>query len=219
LQALTPISAAGQANIVQSWRDKLEGLQSVDDLVASVVNALRANGVLDDTVIFFTSDNGFLFGEHRIPGGKTRVYQESSRVPLIVRGGPFKGGVERAGVVGNIDIAPTIAALAGVAPGRTPDGISLVAYAAQRNYRANRALLIENNPLGAAPFDAIRTKKWVYSSLLSGEEELYNLKKDPLQLTSLHAQRSQAARKARLATALSQLETCAGASCDRDFRG
>jgi arylsulfatase A-like enzyme len=184
-----------------------------------VVNALRAKGVLNDTVIFFTSDNGFHFGEHRIPGGKTRVYQESSRVPLIVRGRAFTGGVTRPQVVGNIDLAPTIAALAGVTPGHTPDGISLVPYAAKKSYRANRALLVENNPLGAAPFDAIRTKKWLYSSLLSGEEELYNVKKDPLQLTSLHAQRSHAARKARLAAALSQLETCAGASCNRDFKG
>jgi arylsulfatase A-like enzyme len=219
VQALPSLSAASQASIAQSWRDKLEGLQSVDDLVASVVNALSAKGVLNNTVIFFTSDNGFLFGEHRIPGGKTRVYQESSRVPLLVRGGPFTGGAVRSQVVGNIDLAPTMAALAGVQPGLTPDGISLVPYAAKRNYRKNRAVLIENNPLGANPFDAIRTKKWVYSSLASGEEELYNINKDPLQLTSLHAKRSQAARKVRLATALAQLENCHGSSCNVDFRG
>jgi N-acetylglucosamine-6-sulfatase len=204
---------------VQSWRDKLEGLQSVDDLVSSIVNALRTKGVLNDTVILFTSDNGFLFGEHRIPGGKTRIYEESSRVPLLVKGGPFTGGVARSQVVGNIDLAPTIAALAGVTPGITPDGISLVPYAAKKNYRANRAVLIENNPLGNAPFDAVRTKKWVYSSLASGEEELYNITKDPLQLTSLHAKRSHAARKARLAVTLAQLENCAGSSCNRDFKG
>jgi arylsulfatase A-like enzyme len=213
------LTAASQAGIAQSWRDKLEGLQSVDDLVASVVNTLRVEGVLNDTVIFFTSDNGFHFGEHRIPGGKTRVYQESSRVPLLVRGGPFTGGVERKQVVGNIDLAPTIAALAGVRPGLTPDGISLAPYAAKRNYRAKRALLLENNPLGANSFDAIRTKKWVYSQLATGEEELYNIRRDPLQLTSKHAARSHAARKARLAATLSRLRNCTGPSCNLDFRG
>jgi arylsulfatase A-like enzyme len=219
VQAQAPLTAASQATIAQSWRDKLEGLQSVDDLVASVVDTLRAEGVLDDTVIFFTSDNGFHFGEHRIPAGKTRVYEESSRVPLVVRGGPFTGGRVRSQVVGNIDLAPTIAALAGVTPGLTPDGVSLVPYAAKAGYGAQRALLIENNPLGANPFDAVRTKKWVYSSLATGEEELYNIVKDPLQLTSLHAKPSQAARKARLAAVLSQLETCAGPSCQRTFKG
>jgi arylsulfatase A-like enzyme len=213
------LSAAGQAGIAQSWRDKLEGLQSVDDLVASIVNALRDKGVLHNTVIFFTSDNGFQFGEHRIPGGKSRVYEESTRVPLLVRGGPFTGGTVRTQVVGNIDLAPTIAALAGATPGLTQDGISLVPYAAKRNYRANRALLLENNPLNANAFDAIRTKRWVYSSLTTGEEELYKLAKDPLELTSIHARPSQAARKARLAVALAQLENCAGPSCNVDFRG
>jgi N-acetylglucosamine-6-sulfatase len=219
VQNQVPLTAEGQADIVQSWKDKLEGLQSVDDLVASVVNALRVEGALDDTVIFFTSDNGFQFGEHRIPGGKTRVYEESSRVPLLVRGGPFTGGATRSQVVGNIDLARTIADLTGVTPGLTPDGISLVPYAAKRNYRTQRALLLENNPLGANAFDAIRTKKWVYSSLATGEEELYNVVKDPLQLTSLHAKRSQAARKARLAAVLAELETCAGPSCNRNFKG
>jgi arylsulfatase A-like enzyme len=213
------LTAAGQAGIAQSWRDKLEGLQSVDDLVASVVNTLRVEGVLDDTVIFFTSDNGFHFGEHRIPGGKSRVYEESTRVPLLVRGGPFTGGVVRPQVTGNIDLAPTIAGLAGVAPGRTPDGISLVPYAAKKGYRAKRALLLENNPLSANAFDAVRTRKWVYSQLATGEDELYNIRKDPLQLTSVHASRSHAARKARLAATLARLKTCAGASCNLDFRG
>jgi arylsulfatase A-like enzyme len=213
------LTAASQAGIAQSWRDKLEGLQSVDDLVASVVNTLRVEGVLDDTVIFFTSDNGFHFGEHRIPGGKSRVYEESTRVPLLVRGGPFTGGVVRPQVTGNVDLAPTIAGLAGVAPGRTPDGISLVPYAAKKSYRAKRALLLENNPLSANAFDAIRTRKWVYSQLATGEDELYNIRKDPLQLTSVHASRSHAARKARLAATLARLKTCAGASCNLDFRG
>jgi arylsulfatase A-like enzyme len=219
VQAQPLLSATSQATIAQSWRDKLEGLQSVDDLVASVVNALRVEGVLNDTVIFFTSDNGFQFGEHRIPGGKNRVYEESTRVPLLVRGGPFTGGATRSQVVANIDLAPTIAALAGVTPGLTTDGISLVPYAAKRNFRKNRALLLENSPTNANAFDAIRTRRWVYSQLATGEEELYQLTKDPLQLNSQHTRRGYASRKARLATTLGRLETCAGSSCNVDFRG
>lgn len=219
VQNQAPLTPASQVNIAQSWRDKLEGLQSVDDLVESVVNALSAEGVLNNTVILFTADNGFFFGEHRIPGGKNRVYEEATRVPLIVAGGPFTGGVARSQVVGNIDLAPTIAALAGVTPGLTPDGISLVPYASKRNYRAHRALLLENSPTNANAFDAVRTQRWVYSTLATGEEELYNLAKDPLQLTSLHAAPMQAARKARLAASLAQLANCSGPACDVDFAG
>jgi arylsulfatase A-like enzyme len=211
------LTASAQAGIVQSWRDKLEGLQSVDDLVESVVNALSAKGVLNNTVIMFTSDNGFFFGEHRIKSGKNRVYEEATRVPLIVRGGAFAGGAVRSQVVGNIDIAPTIAALAGVTPGLTTDGISLVPYATRATYRTNRVLLLENAPTNANAFDAIRTKKWVYSSLNTGEEELYNIVNDPLQLTSKHAAPAQAGRKAQLAALLAQLETCSGAACDLNY--
>jgi arylsulfatase A-like enzyme len=219
VQAQPLLSATSQAGIAQSWRDKLEGLQSVDDLVASVVSALRVEGVLNDTVIFFTSDNGFHFGDHRIPGGKNRVYEESTLVPLLVRGGPFTGGATRSQVVGNIDLAPTIASLAGVTPGLTTDGISLVPYAAKRNFRKDRALLLENSPTNANSFDAIRTRRWVYALLATGEQELYKLTKDPLQLTSQHGRRGYATRKARLATALARLATCAGPSCNVDFRG
>lgn len=219
MRNLALLSAASQANIAQSWRDKLEGLQSVDDLVESIVASLTAKGVINNTVILFTSDNGFFFGEHRIASGKNRVYEEATRVPLIIRGGAFAGGAVRPQVVGNIDLAPTIAALAGVTPGLTPDGISLVPYGTKPNYRPNRVLLLENSPTNANSFNAIWTKKWVYSSLSTGEEELYNIVNDPLQLTSKHAAAGQAANKAALAAALAQLASCSGAGCDMNFSG
>jgi arylsulfatase A-like enzyme len=180
---------------------------------------LTAKGVLDDTIIMFTSDNGFFFGEHRIPGGKNRVYEEATRVPLVISGGAFTGGKTRSQVVANIDLAPTIAALAGVTPGLTPDGISLVPYATSGKYRQKRAILLEVSPTNANTFNAIRTTKWVYSALGSGEEELYNVKTDPLQLKSKHAQASLANKKAKLAASLDVLDDCAGPVCDIDFRG
>jgi N-acetylglucosamine-6-sulfatase len=208
-----------QANIVQSWRDKLECIRAIDDLVESVVNALSAQGVLDNTIIMFSSDNGFFFGEHRIQAGKNRVYEEATRVPLVINGGTFTGGKTRKQVVANIDLAPTIAALAGVTPGLTQDGISLVPYATSSKYRDERAILLENAPSNANTFNAIRTKKWVYSKLGSSEEELYDIGKDPLQLTSKHAQKSLQKTKAKLAAALDVLDDCAGAVCNLDFNG
>lgn len=216
---LPRLTAAEEASIQQSWRDKLEGLQSVDDLVERVVGALDATGELDDTVIIFTSDNGFFFGEHRVETGKQKVYEEATRVPLIIRGGAFAGGVTRSQVVANIDLAPTIAAVAGVQPGLTVDGISLVPYATSSTYKANRAVLLEVAPSNPAAFDAIRTKRWVYSRLASGEEELYNILTDPLQLKSKHAAATQQAKKAALAALLDQLDDCAGSTCQVVYSG
>ena len=213
------LTATQQASIAQSWRDKLEGLQSVDDLVESVVNALSAQGVLDNTIIVFTSDNGFFFGEHRIPGGKNRVYEEATRVPLVIKGGIFKGAKIRKQVVANIDLAPTIASVTGITPGLTPDGISLVPYATSGTYRNTRAVLLENSPDNPNTFNAVRTSKWVYSALGSGEEELYNIRRDPLQLKSKHAAATLAATKAALAVTLDTLDDCAGSVCDVNFVG
>jgi arylsulfatase A-like enzyme len=207
VRALPRLTTAVQAEVAQSWRDKLEGLQSVDDLVERVIEALSAEGVLNNTVIIFTSDNGFFFGEHRIPIGKEHVYEEATHVPLIIRGNVFTGGTVRTQVVANIDLAPTIAQLAGVAPGLVQDGISLVPYGSSPTF------LLENDPDAAYAFNAIRTKRWVYSRLATGEDELYNIINDPLQLTSRHAASGQAARKAVLASHLDQLEECAGATC------
>ncbi len=219
IKNLPLMTQADQDTIIQSWRDKLEGLQSVDDLVGDVVAALDAQGELDNTIIMFTSDNGFFFGEHRVQTGKMKVYEEATRVPLIVRGGAFVGGVTRPQVVANIDLAPTIAALAGVTPGLTSDGISLVPYAASSSYKANRAVLLEITPTNAATFNAIRTKRWTYSVLATGEEEMYNVITDPLQLKSKHLVAAQQTKKAALAAALDTLDDCAGATCQLNFSG
>ena len=219
IKNLPLLTQVQQDTIVQSWRDKLEGLQSVDDLVESVVNELDVQGELDDTIIMFTSDNGFFFGEHRVQSGKMKVYQEAARVPLIIRGGAFVGGVTRPQVVANIDLAPTIAALASVTPGLEPDGISLVPYAASSTYKANRAVLLEITPTNAATFNAIRTKRWTYSLLATGEEEMYNILTDSLQLKSKHLVATQQTKKAALAAALGLLDDCAGATCQVNFSG
>ena len=65
---------------------RLESLLAVDDAVAAIVGELARSGVLAETLIIFTSDNGFLHGEHRIPAGKIYLYRPSSRVPLVMRG-------------------------------------------------------------------------------------------------------------------------------------
>ena len=85
---ITPARAEEMRTLFQA---RLEALQSVDDLVEDVYDALESTNQLDNTLIIFASDNGWMFGNHRLEG-KVRVYEESSRVPLAVRGGAFAGG-------------------------------------------------------------------------------------------------------------------------------
>lgn len=111
-------------------------LRAVDRNVASVLRALRLSGELSRTMVIFTSDNGYAFGEHRFPNGKGLAYDDQLRVPLVIR--PPRGfpalasrGDENPSVVANVDLAPTILDLAGAEPCikggcRRLDGRSLV---------------------------------------------------------------------------------------------
>lgn len=95
------------------YRQRLRALQAVDELVEKLVDQLDEAGILDDTYIIYSSDNGFHIGQHRLPPGKECGYDEDIRVPLIVRGpGVPKGKVEDA-VTTHIDLAPTILRLVG----------------------------------------------------------------------------------------------------------
>ncbi len=72
--------------MTRRYRCTLESLQSVDEGAGEVLDALDRIGELENTVVVFTSDNGFFYGEHRITGGKLRHYEEATRVPLLIRG-------------------------------------------------------------------------------------------------------------------------------------
>ena len=105
---------------------RMRSLLAVDDLVATVMDALSASGALEDTYVFFTSDNGFHLGEHRIGYGKRTPYEEAIRVPLLVRGPGVPAGRVVEELALNVDLAPTFAELAGVAAPDFVDGRSLV---------------------------------------------------------------------------------------------
>lgn len=107
------------------YRQRLRALQGVDELIDHVVARLDAAGILDDTYIIYTSDNGFHIGQHRLPPGKECGFEEDIRVPLFVRGpGIPKGHVEKA-VTAHVDLAPTILHLAGVEQRADFDGIPI----------------------------------------------------------------------------------------------
>ena len=98
-----------------SIRQRAEMMCSVDDSTAALLAALTASGDLDDTVVVFTSDNGFFFGEHGLSIERRLPYEESIRMPLLVRYPALakRGGVARE-LASSIDIAPTLLDLAGL---------------------------------------------------------------------------------------------------------
>src|SRR5215217_1404299 len=124
INAARPISEDEASNIDSRYRKRLNSMLAVDEMVGSLVEELEAAGELDNTYIFFTSDNGFHQGEHRIRGGKDQPYEESARVPFFVRGPGVAAGAKAENLALNTDLAPTFADLAGV---KFPaDGRSLV---------------------------------------------------------------------------------------------
>jgi N-acetylglucosamine-6-sulfatase len=194
-------------------RDRLATLLSVDDLVARVVNQLSRAGELNNTVLIFTSDNGYLLGEHRFLLTKNKVYEEANRVPLLIRGPCFSKGAIANQLVSNIDLAPTIVDLANATPGLPMDGQSLVPIGLNPTRVTSRTLLLES-----LDFKAVRNQSFLYAEHKTGEQELYDMRQghanyDPFQLTSRHASPPYAQVKSQLATKLIRLRTCAGANC------
>jgi arylsulfatase A-like enzyme len=126
------------------WQKQLESLRSLDDGVKQIVDTLGSLHRLRNTYIFFTSDNGFFFGEHRLIGGKFLAYEPATHLPLLVRGPGIKPNTATGELAANIDIAPTILELAGVEPDKSVDGRSLVPFWQDPDLRSRRPILFES---------------------------------------------------------------------------
>ena len=121
-------------------------------------------------------------------------------------------GVHRSQLTMNVDDAETILAAANVKAGRTEDGISLLPFWRDQGKEIGRDVLLDNTP-GAGHFDGIRTLHYKYAEYTNGDRELYDLRRDPGELQSEHANPAYAALKAALASRLHALVSCSGASC------
>jgi arylsulfatase A-like enzyme len=134
-------------NLDRQYRLRVLSMQAVDEMIADLIGTLEQTGQLARTYIIFTSDNGFHLGQHRLPGGKTTAYEEDIHVPLLVRGPGVPKGRSMSALVANVDLAPTIAELAGVKPPPFVDGRSIVPLLhgkTQNDWRT--AVLIESYP-------------------------------------------------------------------------
>ena len=204
------------AGIEENWRQENEALMSVDEGVAQIVEALRRDGELDNTLIVFLSDNGFMHGEHRALAEKVLPYEESIRIPLVMRGPGVPRGRVDDRLVANVDVPSTILDATDVAPGRIQDGRSLLELLADPGAEWGRDILIENGR-GAnfvPAYRGIRNYRFLYvEHRTTGELELYDLAKDPYELQSVDGHEQYAWVQHDLHMRLRGLVNCVGVDC------
>jgi len=196
------------------FRDRAESMLSVDDLIGSIYQSVAEKNLIDKTVFIFTSDNGYMFGEHR-QMGKIIPYEESIRVPLIIR----VPGLEKQTInnlVTNNDLAPTITDLAGIDPDIPFDGFSLLPILKNSKNNLRERFLIEIPHQGGF-INAIRTNELLYLEYDGKHNytEFYDLKKDPYQLNNDYNCSSTICLQqiATLQKTLSELKHCGEGTC------
>jgi len=225
----------------KTYRNRILSLQAVDEMLATVIHALEASGEMENTYIIYASDNGFHIGQHRLGAGKTTFYEEDIVVPFIVRGPDIAASAHIRGALGgNIDIAPTLAELAGVQPPSFVEGRSLAPILRgepiPQDWRTGFLLEIYNgddpnvDSVMNLPFlfsssawiqplaqkqrtlFGIRAEKYMYAEYSDGFRELYDLSADPYELQNLAAAADPAVLE-ELSNWLADFKTCGGASC------
>ncbi len=211
----------------EHYRGRMGSLLAVDDLVADVKGELRRQGVARNTVFVFTSDNGWILGEHRLhdpitqtgeaSGVKFVPYEGSARVPLIIAGPGFPEGRTVRAPTSNADLASTILDIAGASDEATlpQDGRSLLPVAKRPKDFQDRAVLIEtfDNPRAIPPYASVRTRRYRYDVDVTGRANMFDLKRDPWELQSVHDDPRYAAIAAILSAEVQRLKSCSGVDC------
>lgn len=176
----------------ESVRNYYRLISEIDTQVGRIVEHLRQTNQLQNTVIVYSGDNGFYLGEHGL-AGKWFLHEESVRVPLIVFDPRTRGGIRRQETVLNIDIAPTLLAAAGLPAPAGTQGRNLLPLTrgekpAQWRSEFFYEHLLPNDWIPKT--EGVRTNEWMYCRFLDEKpvfEELYSLKKDPLEEHNLAA--------------------------------
>jgi len=233
IQDAERISSGEASNIDARYRKRLNSMLAVDEMVGSLLEELEEAGKLENTFIFFTSDNGFHQGEHRIRGGKDQPYEESARVPFFVRGPGVATGAKAENLARNTDLAPTFADLAGIE--FPADGRSLAPLlSGEEDPSWRTSVLLEKlpqensseegskgkgkgkskqGPSSSPGFQAVRTETHKYVEYDNGDRELYDLSADPYELESIYESADPALLE-DLKARLEALRDCSGDGCE-----
>jgi arylsulfatase A-like enzyme len=182
-----PLSDEEIAAIDELYVKQLRSMYAVEDMIEDVMTALADTGRLDNSYIFFTSDNGLHHGEHRIGSEKNTEFEESIRIPLMVVGPGIAAGTTTDALTSLIDLAPTFTELAGIDPPSFIDGRSLVPFLEGepppiwRDKLLSELLLTINGGL-----IVLRSGPYAYVEWGWGDRELYDLEQDPYQLDNIY---------------------------------
>lgn len=209
LEDITPLS---DGEVDTAHKQILRSILSVDDGIASILNALNKTGLSEKTIVVFFSDNGATLGDHRFGVSKNCVYEACVKIPFVVYAPAFFAARSDDHLVANIDLAPTFIDLAGGDIPQTVDGLSLVPLLKNESAAWRDDLLIEHWPaeegVGSIipEFYAVRTMEWKYVEYVTGEKELYDLVNDPYELNNLAGKAQYADIQAELETRLAELK-------------
>ena len=193
-------------------KDYYRLVSGMDRSIGTILEALRAEGLADNTVVVFIGDNGYFLGEHGL-ADKWYAYEESLRVPLIVRDPRLpaaRRGQRCDDWVLNVDVAPTFCTLAGLTPPASMQGrdISpLLRGQAPAGWRTDFLYQFKGGSEIIPASEGVCGKDWKYIRwLVSGTEELFDLRQDPREMRNLAQDPAHAADLARLRTRCAELK-------------
>ncbi len=180
-------------------RNQLRALQGVDRSVKAIVDQLKTNGQYDNTVIIYTSDNGYMWNEHN-QWFKSKPYQEDLRVPFIALVPGISSRTDSSLIAPSLDIGPTLFELAGI--NKTTAGMSILPLLNDPATPWRNNIFLEENDIlpnnGSSEYAGAITTQYKYVTYWTGEEELYDWIADPFELNSIHRDPDQASLKASL---------------------
>lgn len=223
-----PLKASQVSHIDWVFRRRVQADLAVDRALGSIEQALARAGLAGNTDIFFSSDNGYHLGEHRLAPGKMTAFDTDIRVPLVAAGPGIARGQLSSAVVENVDLAPTFAELAGVNPPTAMDGHSLLPLLSGQHPTNWRTVALiehhgpvnkgsagpddEGNLAGNPPtYTAMRGQAFVYVEYDDGAREAYDLARDPQELDNIYGQLPRRVAGA-LHLELDRLSHCHGAT-------
>jgi N-acetylglucosamine-6-sulfatase len=193
-------------------RNQMRLLAAVDEGMGQILSALETTGELDNTLIVFTSDNGYFHGDHGL-GDKRAAYDEALRIPMLARYPKWiRPGTKIEADVLNVDIGPTMVDVAGGKPAAEMRGASITPLLQGRRAAWRKDFYAEYFFEPQYPrvpgWHAVRTPEWKLVEYRDHPEwaELYNLKKDPYEMENLAGDRAASGTRQKLAARLSQLQ-------------
>lgn len=206
------------------YRQRAESLSSVDKQVARFIETLRQERELGETYVVFTSDNGYLLGQARHIQGKVLPYEPSLTTPMAVRGPGIPKGKVRDDPFMSADLAPTVAAMAHAKVRRRIDGQSMLGVAKRGDRGWKRPIITTTGTRKGRKQvygKGIRVPGFLYAEYVRKRDqrrkELYDLRRDPDQLTNVAGRKRYRFTQRRLARMLHNRKDCSGAGCRRPY--